>query len=120
MSTIRKKEIDQALAVGWEGLLKTEHIQKLTDDFLYAVMCQLLGGHEVHLPGFGTFKVSVRKGARQQKVVLTKGTFKKGEKGGTHTVTVDKKYYVSFRRAAAFRQMFQERFGKNKARSAVT
>ena len=116
MSTIRKKEIDQELE-GMFGIRENGiEVEDITTEFLHRVMRKLIAGHEVHLPGFGTFKVSVRKGMRQKRVTLTKGTFKKGEKGTTHSVTVDRKYYVSFRRAAAFRQMFWDQFGKNKTK----
>lgn len=113
MSTIRKKEIDLKISTMYDLSGTGVSVEDITHEFLHQVMRQLVAGHEVYLRGFGIFKVSIRSG-RQQKTVLTKGTFKKGERAGTTTVTVDKKYYVSFRRAVAFREMFRERFGKPK------
>lgn len=112
-TVVKKKHIDDALGA---MLGKKAPISTITEEFLHQVMLALVRGEEVHLPGFGTFRVSVRRGKRQQRVVLKKGTFKKGENAGTTTVAVEKKFYVNFRRAAAFREMFVERYGKNKVK----
>lgn len=108
--TVRKKEIDNA--VGVLSDLTSQQVGAVTEAFLHEVMKHLLEGRVVWLPGFGTFHVTIRKGKQPKTVTLTKGSFKKGERGGTTTVVVPRKYYVSFKRAAAFRDKFWERYGK--------
>jgi len=104
--TVHKSWLDSALCLAYGD------VSEVTEAFLQELMKELLLGNEVYLRGFGTFKVSVRKGKRGATATLTHGSGKKGEKTGTSVVSVEKKYYVSFKRARAFREMFQARFGK--------
>jgi nucleoid DNA-binding protein/ribosomal protein S27AE len=113
VSTATKQEINRRVAFLCGQTEKT--IAGITDAFLNEVMQHLVDGDEVNLSGFGTFHVSVRRGATGGLITtLTKGSFKKGENRGTATVLVERKYYVNFKRAIAFRERFWERYGKQK------
>jgi nucleoid DNA-binding protein len=115
VSTITKKDIDTRFSAGG---FRSINVSRLTEQWLHEVMKELVAGNEVYLRGFGTFRVFTRKGKRAAVVSLTRGNGKKGESAGVSIVRVKTKYYVSFKRARAFREMFQERFGKNRTRSA--
>ncbi len=105
-STVYKGWLDRALYLAYGD------VSEVTEAFLQELMKELLLGNEVYLRGFGTFKVSVRKGKRGATATLTHGNGKKGGRTGTSVVSVEKKYYVTFKRARAFREMFQAKFGK--------
>lgn len=113
--TVDKGYIDRTIGLGG---FRSINVEMLTEAFLHEIMKHLLDGKEVYLRGFGTFKVSIRKGKMKNRVTLTQGTGRKGERVGTKTLTIKKKYYVSFKRARAFREMFQERFSKKKAKKS--
>jgi nucleoid DNA-binding protein len=113
VTTISKQEINRRVALLCGQTEKAT--ADITDAFLNEIMQHLVDRNEVSLAGFGTFHVSVRRGVRGGVLaMLTKGSFKKGESRGTATIQVERKYYVNFKRAAAFRERFWARFGKQK------
>jgi nucleoid DNA-binding protein len=110
--TVKDTEID--VRVGELLDMSSIHVGDVTQAFFHEVMKHLLDGNEVHIPGFGTFKVSIRRGKRAARATLNKSSDCHGNSVGKIIVSVEKKYYVSFRRAAAFRDKFYAKYGKGK------
>jgi nucleoid DNA-binding protein len=103
----RKGELDRevALLLG----MKQADVSVVTNEFLRAAMRHLVELEGVRLDGFGEMYVSVRRGGTRP-VVLRHGNFKKGE-GRDARVRVEKKYQVSFKRAAPFKDAITARHG---------
>lgn len=104
-----KREIDRAVAV----LLGTSEreVSGVTLAFLNEVMRAIVEEGEVHVDGFGRFRL-VRDHFDAKPVVLTRGTFRKGEAGETHTAIVRKKYRIYFSKAGPFKRAIREKFGR--------
>jgi len=109
----RKQDLDTMVGI----LLTTRRadVSAITSAFLNELMNAVVADGEVHIDGFGRFRLVCRKGRRAATAMLTQGTFKKGVSKDTYLVPVDKKYFVTFKKATSFRDKIHKRFGKNKA-----
>lgn len=106
---VRKGDLDTRVA----ALLgkKREEISVITTTLLRVVIDELSEMSTVHLDGLGELRVVVRKGKRPSRAVLTKGTFGRGKTEEARLVRVEKKYYVTFKKAAPLRLAIQARQG---------
>lgn len=107
--TIRKLTLDERVSILFDRDRK--EISAITDAFLEEISRHLLDQEEVYLPGFGTFKVSVRSGKRLPQAALVRGNKNRGSTGEQMLVVVRKKYYVTFRRGRSLKDRFLARFG---------
>jgi nucleoid DNA-binding protein len=109
----RKKAVPKAALDAHVAALlgqKQRDISLITTTFLKAIAGELADMNMVHLDGLGELEVYARSGKRLE--LLTRGTFGRTETAQRHIVAVDKKYYVSFRKAAPLSKAIQVRQGK--------
>ena len=109
---IKKREIDARVGVLHD--MSQVAVSDVTTAFFHEVMKHLVDGNEVHIPGFGTFRMTVRSGLQPSRTSLNRSSDYRGDSVGTTIVDVRRKYYVNFRRARAFRERFQDKYGKQK------
>lgn len=105
-----KHQLD--LAVSTMLNMKKADVSATTALFCMLIMNCIVEDGEVHIDGFGRFRLTVSHGKRASVTRLNRGNFKKGESLGEQLVAVEKKYTVTFKKAAPFRQRIRKRHGK--------
>lgn len=102
-----KSEMDREVArlLG----MKQSDVSVVTNEFIRVMRNHLLDMHTVRLDGLGEIYIWLSKGGT---VALSNGTFVKGESRKVRVV-VDRKYNVSFTKAAALKDAIQARYGRS-------
>jgi nucleoid DNA-binding protein len=96
---------------------KVSDVSAITSLFLHEVVRGLVEHGEVRLDGLGTLHVTCRSGKRASRTVLTSGYGHRPGRKKSMLVRVERKYYVSFRKATRLREALWARFGKLEPRS---
>lgn len=103
---VTKRDLDGQVA----ALLgkKVREVSGVTEVFLHEITRALVESGVVRLDGLGVLHLDCRAGSR---AVLT-GLHGKKKPSRTQVIDVEKKYYVSFKKAAPLRAAIQARYGK--------
>ena len=101
-----KKKIDFDTVVAADFGLRRKEVSAITAAFLQEVKNTIMEDNLAYLDGFGRFKVHADIGSKR--LLLPRGTLKKGERKGTIIVEVPLKLRVHFSKAPSFKKQFHE------------
>lgn len=98
----RKHEFDNRIAL--ECGKSQKLVRNITSAFLCKIMEALADFEEVHLDGFGVFRLVVEKSQE-------KPTIMRAPKGGRQTVYIKRKMRVHFSKSVLFKRLLQNKWG---------
>jgi nucleoid DNA-binding protein len=103
-----RNEIDRRVARELGVARKT--VSRITTEFLEQLSQLMAESGRVTIEGFGAFRVDRIKPAHPRTARLTKGVFKKGERGGSMSVEVSSYVRVHFSKSRKLKQLLDEAF----------
>lgn len=101
-----KRKLDFDLRVATDLGLKRKHVASVTSAFIQEVRNAISEDGVTYIDRLGRFLLRLERGGIRR--VLTKGTFKKGQKRGTIVVEVPIRFRVHFTKAATFKKQLHE------------
>lgn len=104
----RKKDVDAEVARLLD--MPLDKISLVTSCFLRTLVHEIVDNHDVHVAGFGTFRLREQK--NNAVAQLEKGTFRKGGRRGKMIVRVRRKFRVWFKKALRFHKALEDAYGK--------